>query len=573
VVRTPRGAVSGGAVHFNDRYAWEGDHYAPLRNSAALRRYALDGDLEYWAAELQLHPPRLRYRFGLDTADGRLWLGADGLRDTPAPRHAFEFAYIAEGDLPASPEWARGAVFYHIFPDRFARSAQRHRRARVDAWHKPVGRRTFLGGDLDGIIERLDHIASLSVDALYLTPIFASPSNHKYDPADYFSVDPDFGGNAALRRLVDALHSRGIRLLLDGVFNHVGAEWPPFVDVRRNGRASPYAGWFYLAGEGEHETAEQLRHGYETWATNVATMPKLRTSEPAVRDLVCRVGRFWTQEYGIDGWRLDVANEVDHATWRAFRAAVREVNGEAFLVGEVWSAGLPWLRGDQFDSLMNYPLRQAILGFAGGAAASGEEFLDAIDGLRAEYPEPIQGFLYNLLGSHDADRPLTACGGDRRRVALASALLFTLPGAVSIYYGDEVGMEGSKDHGCRAGMIWDEARQDARLLALYRRLGRLRREESALRRGTYERLSADGKLVVFARDEGDRRLVVAANGGDTDVRLPTARLEGWLAGRPVVRAGLAYDDGGVDLGPGGLRLAPGRLALIADGRREQSKRR
>ncbi|HSH22362.1 MAG TPA: alpha amylase N-terminal ig-like domain-containing protein [Candidatus Caenarcaniphilales bacterium] len=539
VVRAPAGGMTGGEVRFNDRYAWEGGDYAPLVRAAPLSVYARDGELEYWAADLELRPPRLHYRFGLDTVDGRVWYGWDGLRDAPLPKGAFQFPYIAEGDLPDAPDWARGAVFYHIFPDRFARSAAGHRRGQVDAWDAPVGKRTFLGGDVDGIVDKLDHLESLSVDAVYLTPIFSSPSNHKYDTSDYFTVDPDFGGNAALRRLVAALHERGIRLVLDGVFNHAGSEWPPFVDVRQKGRASPYAGWFFLDSDEDAPVPGSL--GYETWATNVATLPKLRTSDPELRDLICRIGRFWPQEFGVDGWRLDVASEVDHRLWRAFRQAVREVAPDAFLFGEIWHPALPWLRGDQLDSVMNYPFRRAILDFAAGAEPSAVAFLDAIDRTRAEYPEPIHDHLYNLVGSHDSERPLTACGGDRRAFALATALLFTLPGNVSIYYGDEVGMEGGDDAAARGGMVWNPERQDARLLDLHRRLGRLRRTTPSLRHGRYERLDETGGLVCFARGDGPERVVVLANAGASEERVSAARLAEWLGGRAGVIDVLGYD--------------------------------
>ena len=553
VVRTARDAVSGGKVRFNDRYAWEEDDYAPLREEASLWLYASDGDVQYWAADLRLHPPRLRYRFGLQSIDGVRWYGWDGLRDEPAPNGAFEFAYLAEGDQPDSPAWAEGATFYHIFPDRFARGDRPHRQGPVQDWDVPPGKRSFLGGDLDGITQNLDYISSLSVDALYVTPIFSSPSNHKYDTTDYFSVDPDFGGNAALRRLVEALHARGMRLLLDGVFNHAGAQWPPFLDVQRQGRSSPYARWFYLADENE-VAAGKGALGYETWSVNVASLPKLRTSEPALREMICRIGRFWVQEYGIDGWRLDVANEVDHRLWRAFRGAVREVQPEAFLLGEIWSAAMPWLRGDQLDSVMNYPFRRAILDYAGGAELDGRGFLDAIDSVRAAYPEPTHGFLYNLLGSHDAERPLTACGGERARFGLASALLFCLPGAVSIYYGDEVGMEGGDDPESRGGMIWDETRRDARLLGLYRRLGGLRRDLPALRRGRYRRLHDDGQAVAFARGDDNQRVLVAANAGERPVRLPRRAIGDWLDGAPELLGALAYEGDGADLDEDGLRL-------------------
>lgn len=557
IVRTQRGSIDGGKVVFNDRYAWEGDDYAPLRSEAALWRYAIDGELEYWAAELHLNPPRMRYRFGFETAEGTRWYGADGLRDQPSPRGAFEFAYISEGDRPEYPEWARGATFYHIFPDRFARSAAGHRRGPVEPWDAPVDKRTFLGGDLDGIVERLDHISSLSVNALYLTPIFSAPSNHKYDTADYFTVDPDFGGNAALRRLLAAVHERGMKLVLDGVFNHAGAGWPPFVDAQQRGKDSPYASWFYFADDADDKI------GYETWSVNVRTLPKLRTSEPAVRDLVCRIGRFWVQEFGIDGWRLDVANEVDHATWRAFRAAVRAVDPESFLLGEVWMSALPWLRGDQFDSVMNYPWREAILGYAGGDDAGADRFLDAIDGIRAAYPEPGHSFLYNLLGSHDEDRPLHELHESRDAMAFAAGLLYSLPGIVSIYYGDEVGMTGDNDPGSRNGMVWDEARQDARLLQLYRRLGATRRKSAALRDGRYERLAADGTVAAFVRQSGDERVVVVANPTGEQHDVPSARSGEWLGRSAQVLETISYQPAEASLAGGTLRLPPRSLTLVA----------
>ncbi|HUR15975.1 MAG TPA: alpha amylase N-terminal ig-like domain-containing protein, partial [Candidatus Limnocylindrales bacterium] len=207
LVRAPSDVVRGGRVAFNDRYAWAGTDYQPLKETAPLWRYAHDGTADYWAADLALHPPRIRYRFGLETqADGLRWFGADGLRDEPRPRGAFEFAYLAEGDRTVSPDWARGAVFYHIFPDRFASgSGAPARRGRAN-WDDVPTSESFFGGDLDGITEHLDHIASLGVDALYLTPIFSAPSNHKDAPADYVAVDPAVGGDEALRRLIGAVH-------------------------------------------------------------------------------------------------------------------------------------------------------------------------------------------------------------------------------------------------------------------------------------------------------------------------------------------------------------------------------
>ena len=543
IVRTPLDVVSAGVVAFNDRYAWEGTDYAPLRRQAPLRIYARDGDVTYWAADLDLHPPRIRYRFGLETDAGTRWFGWDGLRDNPRPRGSFEFAYLAEGDRPDLPAWTQGALFYQIFPDRYARSSRAPDARGLTSWDAPPKTNSVFGGDLDGIVEHLDHIAALGAEALYLTPIFDAPSNHRYDTADYFKVDSRLGGDNALRRLVEALHGRGMRLVLDGVFNHAGRTWPPFVDVLERGDDSEYAGWFYFQ-EGR----------YETWATDVASLPKLRTSEPALRDLVCRVGRYWIEEFGIDGWRLDVANEVDHALWRRFRDVVRAARKDAFLVGEIWEGAMPWLRGDQFDSTMNYPLRRALLRYAAFARGrstdadgplDGEGMLDALDRLRAAYPEPLHHHMYNLLGSHDEPRPLSVLGGDRRGLVVAAALLYALPGIVSIYYGDEVGMEGGKDPMNRGAMVWDRSRQDARLHSMFRRLGRLRTDLPALRDGRYERLESRGSLAAFARRSSDEQIVVVANSGKSVESVSQREVDDWLGHKSAGQVVLAYEGASV----------------------------
>ena len=561
VVRTPRDAVRGGVVAFNDRYAWEGTDYAPLRRHAPLRVYARDGDMAYWAADLDLHPPRIRYRFGLETDAGTRWFGWDGLRDTPRPRGSFEFAYLAEGDRPDLPAWTKGALFYHIFPDRFARSSWSPEGPGLTPWDAPPKTNSVFGGDLDGVAEHLDHIAALGAEALYLTPIFDAPSNHRYDTADYFKVDPRLGGDDALRRLVEAVHRRGMRLVLDGVFNHAGRTWPPFVDVLERGDDSEYAGWFYFQ-EGR----------YETWATDVASLPKLRTSEPALRELVCRVGRYWIEEFGIDGWRLDVANEVDHALWRRFRDVVRAARRDAFLVGEIWEGAMPWLRGDQFDSTMNYPLRRALLRYAALARGriadadgplDGEGLLDAIDRLRAAYPEPLHHHLYNLLGSHDESRPLSVLGGDRRALVVAAALLYALPGIVSIYYGDEVGMEGGKDPMNRGAMVWDRSRQDARLLSLFQRLGRLRTDLPALRDGTFERLESRGALAAFARRSSDEQIVVVANSGTSAESVSQPDVDSWLGDKSAGQVVLAYEGSAVARRAGKISLPAQSVALFS----------
>lgn len=554
VLRGPARGIGEAHVVFNDRYAWEGSAYAPLLHRTPLRPYARDGEVAYWSADLELEPPRFRYRFELGGPDERRWLGWDGLRDEPRPAGSFEFGYVHDGDAHDLPAWAEGAVFYQIFPERFARGSSSPEQPELAAWDTPASRRNFLGGDLDGIREKLDYVASLSVDAIYLNPVFDAPSNHKYDTRDYLSVDAAFGGNAALRRMVDEAHRRGIRVVLDGVFNHSGSEWPPFREAMERGAEADHARWFYLRSPGPGAA-------FETWANDVKTLPKLRTSEPDLAALIADIGRFWVAEYGIDGWRLDVANEVNHDVWRRFRRAVRGANREALLIGEIWTPAANWLRGDQLDSAMNYPLRQAMHDYVGGSV-DGRAFLDTVDRLRASYPQTVHNYLYNLIGSHDVMRPLTAFGGDRRRMALATALLFTLPGIASVYYGDEVGMEGDNDPACRDGMQWDETRQDGRMLAVHQRLGRLRRENPALRRGAYERLYEDETIVAFARASEDRRVVVVANRSPSPVGIPHEASREWLAREDAPLETIGYDGKRAGTTTDGLQLPAFSLVLF-----------
>ena len=404
---------------------------------------------------------------------------------TPRPRGAFEFAYVAEGDQSDSPGMGarRG-----LLPDLPRPICAVDLGGQQEGPRRQVGRQANIEdvhGRRPGRHRRSSWTTSrrLGVDALYLTPIFCAPSNHKYDTADYYTVDPDFGGNEAHRRLVAALHARGMRLVLDGVFNHVGATWPQFVDVLNAGDR------LALCAAGSTSTAKTTRRGPER-----AALPKLRTSETAVRDLVCDVGRYWVEQFGVDGWRLDVANEVDHALWRAFRAAVREVRPRGLPRRRDLGRGHALAARRRVRLGHELPVRSAILRYAGGERVApplaggldGEGFLNAVDRLRAAYPEPIHDLLYNLVGSHDEVRPLTALAGIVALLALAASLLFTLPGVASVYYGDEVGLDGGKDPLNRRAMEWDPARQDQRrCCASYRRLGALRRELPVLRNGGY----------------------------------------------------------------------------------------
>ncbi len=466
-----------------------------------------------------------------------------------------------------TPHWVRDAVFYQIFPDRFARSGRVPAPGPLEPWDAPPTGHGFKGGDLLGIADRLPYLADLGITALYLTPVFASASNHRYHTYDYMAVDPLLGGNDALRVLLDASHARGIRVVLDGVFNHTGRGFWAFHHVLENGEGSPYRDWFHfhpgaLAGRrpfrpypwpGDHDewpvdpAAEPTwdekgdesfrRLGYRAW-WGLAALPKLNTSNPAVREHLMTVAEHWLR-FGIDGWRLDVPTEIrDEAFWQEFRRRCRAINPEAYIVGEIWHEAQDWLAGDRFDAVMNYPLAHAILGYAaqdhldpvvvhrqyeygrGTVVRDGAAFGVELERLMALYDPAVTHVQLNLLDSHDSPRFRTLAGRDTAAWRLATLLLATLPGAPCIYYGDEVGVEGDHDPDCRRSFPWDEAGWDRDGLAWTQAVLRMRHAAPVLRRGGFRAAGASGGALAYVRAGGGGELaVVAVNAGDAPAEL------------------------------------------------------
>ncbi len=449
-----------------------------------------------------------------------------------------------------TPAWVRDAVFYQIFPDRFASSERVPKPGLLEPWDTPPTTFGFKGGDLLGIAERLDYLADLGVNAIYLTPVFQSASNHRYHTYDYFTVDPILGGDEALRELLDRAHGRGMRVVLDGVFNHTGRGFWPFHHILENGAASPYREWFHLdddvlAGRreltpyppGDASTGRSL--GYQAW-WGLPALPKLNTSHPPVREYLLSVAEHWLR-FGIDGWRLDVPTEIDDvAFWQTFRQRCRAIRPDAYLVGEIWDVAPEWLRGDRFDALMDYPLAEAILGYVGGPSLDweivhghleyrdniwsldGAGFADRLIELLGVYDLDVVAVQLNLIGSHDTPRAQTVLGGDGAALRLAILLQATLPGAPCIYYGDEIGLAGGNDPANRAPFPWDESRWDRDLLAFVRSLLRLRSAVPALRHGSTTAVAASGPAMAFERRLGEERLIVAIHPGTDPMTLEVA---------------------------------------------------
>jgi cyclomaltodextrinase len=480
---------------------------------------------------------------------------------------------------PETPTWVADAIFYQIFPDRFAQSDRIPKPSNLEPWDSPPTRHGFKGGDLLGIAEHLDYLEDLGVTAIYLNPIFQSTANHRYHTHDYYQVDPILGGNKALRSLLDGAHRRGIRVILDGVFNHASRGFFQFNHIVENGPASPYTDWFTINSYPPRPyEAPRGQHGYESW-WNLPALPKLNVATPAVRDFLWDVACHWI-EFGADGWRLDVPSEIDDDEfWREFRRRVKGINPEAYILGELWDDATRWLGGDQFDAVMNYPFARACLGFFVGDNLRREEiarcgyreievldvqgFADQIVRLLARYSHPVTAVQFNLLGSHDTPRFKTLARGDNSAYRLSTLFQMTYPGAPCIYYGDEIGLEGDHDPGCRGAFPWDEHQWDQELLDYVRRCIALRKAHPALRQGNLTRLLTTHGVLAYGRRLGKETLIVILNNNRQPVTL-TLPVDGYLDSGCVLQS--TWEDAAYPVHQGrieGIRV-PARSGLVLE---------
>ena len=462
--------------------------------------------------ETQIHTKDIthyiKYYFILTDKSGKsIYLSQLGVTKTIPDHCYFEYLYTNDNDVINVPKWANGIVYYQIFPERFNIGNKDKNRHEYEKWGNTPTRENFFGGDLKGITDKIPYIKNLGANCLYINPIFKATFNHKYDTTDYFDIDKDFGTKEDLKNLVSVCHESGIKVILDGVFNHVGVNFEYFKDVLENQEKSEYADWFYI----RQYPVEISEKCYEC-VGEYKFMPKLKTSNPKVRDYIIKVIQYWIDYAGIDGWRFDVADEVDIKVWQFVRTIIKDKNPDILLLGETWGDGTKLISGDQLDSCMNYIFTDAMIDFFAKKTITTRQFDGRLQKMLSMYPKKMNNLLYNLLDSHDTERFISLCNGDMNIYKLAIAVQIMFIGSPAIYYGDEVGITGKNDPDCRKCMVWDKDKQNTKLLEWYKKFIEIRRTNQCIKDGNIKTIICDDcGLYGFLRYLGNEQIYVVIN--------------------------------------------------------------
>ena len=502
-LRTGKGEAESVRFYYADRAVMTPKlQFAPL----PMEKFRTDRYFDWYEIRLETRFERIAYYFELQNGVETLFYYGDcyEMAGTPTRADYFQLPFNHRADRFAAPAWTRDAVVYNIFPDSFAAGKRL----------APNGAPPCRGGTVRGVTENLDYIASLGFNCIYLNPIFAARSYHRYDTLDYYRIDPHMGAEDDLRDLVRRAHALGIRVILDGVFNHVSSDHPFFRDVLEKGRASRYYSCFYALPETPRLPAAGELPGY-TCFSYVADMPKTNTADPFLRQYFCDVGANWVRKFDVDGWRLDVANELDDGFLRAFRASVKAAKSDALIVGEVWENAAHYLGGDMLDSAMNYDFRRYCRRFFAEQTVDAETFDTNVSTLLLRYNENALFAQLNLLDSHDVSRFLSLCGGKTERMELAVLLQMTFPGMPCVFYGDEKGLCGESEPEYRRPMAWDAS---SPLEEVYRRMIALRKTHPALRYGSFHTELACGGVYRYSRVWNGTKITVAMNLGAEPVK-------------------------------------------------------
>ena len=522
-IRTQKGNVSACTLYYGDRAC----PVTPVVfEEIQMEIKARDEFFDYYEATFETPYTRVCYYFKLQNEGEWTYYYSERFSNELAIHYFernimeerseyYQYPYILRNEIPDVPAWFKKAVVYNIFPDSFVgeEPGSITQPKEVILENGKVCR-SRLGGTLKEVIKNLDYIQALGVNCIYFNPIFAAGEYHKYDTIDYYQIDPCFGTNEEFKHLVEEIHKREMKIIIDGVFNHCSWEFFAFEDVMEKGENSKYIDWFYdLKFPVRRPQSEKEKPGYACFAYE-PKMPKLNTSNEEVQKYFANVGTYWIREYQIDGWRLDVANEIDRNFWRKFREAVKKENREAILIGEVWENAESWLRGDIFDSTMNYEFRRICRDHIIGDNKNAITAAKQLEQMRLRYPTNLVNGQLNLLDSHDVPRFLSLSRGDLRKWKLACILLMLFPGVPSLFYGDEQAICGIKENEYRNPMVWS---QNPQLYEFVQKIIEIRKEYIE-EDTSYEVLweETDERVLTFVRDGRKGRLFVSLNVSEMD---------------------------------------------------------
>ena len=490
------------------------DKYIPMerkdtRKTVPMKKVAVSQFHDYYEAQIKMHLICLRYFFEFtDTQGEKVYYGnyefdkecitnRDRMFDCPQN--------LREEEMFEVPEWAANKVVYQIFPSRFAATEPVDK----ELWYKaPITPMDDLHGNLRGIIEHMDDIQNLGIDVLYMTPVFQSNSCHKYDTTDYYQIDPSFGTTEDLKELVQKAHERGMKVVLDAVYNHTGREFFAFADILENGEKSKYRDWYFIDGfplKSEWGEIPNFKcFGY------YGGMPKLNLKNPEVEKYITDVACYWIKECDIDGWRLDVGDEISHFFWKNFRKAVKAVKKDMLIIGEIWHYAGDFLEGDEWDTVMNYPFYLNLIDLLADEKITVSQFVQNLGYLKGRLNKNCYPLMWNLIDSHDTARFLHLCNDNKKKQHLAAAFQLLLPGMPMIYYGDEYAMPGANDPDCRRGMYWDEEYQDKEMYEWYKRLIQVRKSHACI---------VEGELAGSVTEDEEGTIVLIRKNGEETIAM------------------------------------------------------
>lgn len=490
-------------LHYMDKYI--SIELKDTRKTVPMKKIASSQFHDYYEAQIRMDMICLRYFFEFTDMHGeKAYYGnyefskecitnIDRMFDCPQN--------LREEEMFEVPEWAANKVVYQIFPSRYAASQPVDK----ELWYKaPITFTDNLHGDIRGIIDHLDYIRDLGIDVIYLTPIFKSDSSHKYDTIDYYQIDPSFGTAEDLRELVQKAHQYGMKVVLDAVFNHTGRDFFAFKDILENKEKSKYLDWYFIDKfplDNESGQAPNFKcFGY------YSGMPKLNLKNPEVEKYVTDVACYWIKECDIDGWRMDVGDEISHYFWKHFRRAVKAVKKDALIIGEIWHYAGDFLEGDEWDTVMNYPFYLNLIDLLADEKIGVSRFIQNLGYMKGRLNKKCYPLMWNLIDSHDTARFLHLCN-NKQKQHLTAAFQLLMPGMPMIYYGDELAMPGANDPDCRRGMYWDEEYRDNEMLEWYKRLIQVRRTHACI---------VEGELAeTITRDEDGTIVLIRKNTEET----------------------------------------------------------